>query len=223
MINTDNSAEALGLRSVADLNKENERKELGQEDFLELMTTQLQNQDPLEPMENGDFLGQIAQFSAVSGIQELQGSFETFSQSMVSSQALQATNLVGRTVLAPTGVAALEEGGVIKGVVGLPASSGQVTLTITDESGQTVRTLSLGQQPAGPVDFQWDGLMDDGAYAKPGAYHVSASALYSDGDTAVDAVLASEVNAVTLGNGGSLVLDLKGAGQVNFSDVLQIL
>ncbi len=223
MIETNNSTDTLGFRSVADLNKENERKELGQEDFLELMTTQLQNQDPFKPMENGDFLAQIAQFSTVDGIQGLETAFGEFSQSMVSNQALQASNIVGRNVLAPTGLAALEEGGAIKGVAELPAGSGQVTVTITDTAGQTVRRLSLGQQPAGPVEFQWDGLKDDGQYAAPGTYFVTSSALYSEGDTALDTALASKVNGVTLSKGGGLLLDLKGVGQLDFGEVRQIL
>jgi flagellar basal-body rod modification protein FlgD len=224
MINTDNSFESVGFRSLRELqSQDGKRSELGQEDFLELMTTQLQNQDPFEPMENGDFLAQIAQFSTVSGIQELQASFEKLSQSLVSNQALQASGLVGRSVLAPTGIAALEQEGGVKGVVEVPASSNEVQVTIHNASGETIRRLQLGSQPAGNAQFQWDGLKDDGTRAAPGSYFVAASGQYEGGQVALDTLLASEVESVTLGGDGGLLLDLRGIGPLGFKEVRQIL
>jgi len=84
--------------------EENSRTELGQQDFLELMITQFKNQDPFEPMDNGDFLGQLAQFSTVSGIESLNQGFAGLSESMQSDQILQAASLVGHTILASTPV-----------------------------------------------------------------------------------------------------------------------
>jgi flagellar basal-body rod modification protein FlgD len=224
MINTDNSFESVGFRSLRELqSQDGKRSELGQEDFLELMTTQLQNQDPFEPMENGDFLAQIAQFSTVSGIQELQASFEKLSQSLVSNQALQASGLVGRSVLAPTGIAALEQEGGVKGVVEVPASSNEVQVTIHNASGETIRRLQLGSQPAGNAQFQWDGLKDDGTRAAPGSYFVAASGQYEGSQVALDTLLASEVESVTLGGDGGLLLDLRGIGPLDFKEVRQIL
>lgn len=224
MINTDNSFEALGFRSLRDLQNENGKSaELGQEDFLKLMTTQLQNQDPMAPMENGDFLAQIAQFSTVSGIQDLQASFEKLSQSLVSNQALQASGLVGRSVLAPTGIAALGQDGGIRGSVQVPASSSDVQVTIHAANGETIRRLSLGSQPAGSAQFQWDGLKEDGTRAAPGSYFVAASGQYEDQQAALDTLLASEVESVTLGGDGGLLLDLRGIGPLDFKEVRQIL
>ncbi len=218
------SQDYANLRTLSELNsKNNDRTELGQADYLELMTTQLQNQDPFAPMENGDFLAQIAQFSAVSGIQELQTSFDQLSQSLVSNQALQATGLVGHSVLAPTGIGALEEGGSVKGVVDVPASSNKVSVTIFDNAGQTIRTLSMGGQAAGQAQFQWDGLMDNGEYAQPGSYFVAASANYNGSEVALDSQLYSTVDSVTLGRDGGLLLDLRGVGQLDFTNVSQIL
>jgi flagellar basal-body rod modification protein FlgD len=223
MINTD-SFDALGFRSLNTLHGEaDDRSKLGQADFLKLMTTQLQNQDPFAPMENGEFLAQIAQFSTVSGIQDLQASFEKLSQSLVSNQALQATNLVGRSVLAPTGVAALEQGGAVKGVVEVPASSNEVKVTIHAASGETIRNLHLGGQPAGNAHFQWDGIKDDGAHAAPGTYFVVASGQYDGRQVALDTLLSSTVDSVTLGGDGGLLLDLRGVGPLDFTQVRQIL
>jgi len=225
MIDTTNSTQNTLLRTVQDLSKQPDKtQQLGQDDFFRLMTTQLQNQDPTKPMDSENFLAQIAQFSMVSGIGNLQKSFDTLSQSLVSNQALQATNLVGRQVLAPSGVATLDANGGLKGSVDLPSASSQVTVSIQDASGQTIRRLELGSQTAGSVPFQWNGMKDDGTFAAPGRYLVTAEAVTSDGQTqAVDTLAASTVNSVTLNKDGGLMLDLNGVGPVDFSQVREIL
>lgn len=223
MIESDNGIPKDIFRTVQELNTTDDREELGQEDFLHLMTAQLENQDPFKPMENGDFLAQIAQFSTVSGIGDLQKSFDQLSQSLVSNQALQAANLVGRKVLAPTGVVALEQGSTVKGSVDLHAASSQVSVKIHDRSGQVIRQLELGSQAAGPVAFQWDGLRDDGTFAAPGNYLVQAEAAFDNGNEALETLVASQVNSVTLNNNGGLLLDLSGVGPLDFNEVRQIL
>ena len=223
MINTENGLQGFDFRSVQDLTVEKSRKELGQEEFLQLMTAQLQNQDPMKPMESGDFLTQIAQFSTVEGVGDLNESFAALSQSLVSNQALQAANLVGRSVLAPTGLAALAEGGTISGAVELPAASNDVSVNLYDQSGQLVRRLELGSQAAGEAAFQWDGLKDDGQFAPPGTYFVSAEANVDGRTEAIDTLLESRVRSVTLSNSGGLLLDLEGVGSLDFSEVAQIL
>jgi len=223
MIDSQNGIQGVEFRSVQDLNKESSRKDLGQEQFLELMTAQLQNQDPFKPMESGDFLTQIAQFSAVEGIGDLNDGFKELSASLVSNQALQASSLIGRSVLAPSGVAALPGGGSIRGSVQLPAASGEVTVSVYDQAGQLVRRMDLGSQAGGDVEFTWDGLRDDGQYAAPGNYFVNAEASIDGRTEAVDTLLASEVKSVTLSNSGGLLLDLNGIGSLDFSEVRQIL
>ncbi len=223
MIDSQNGIPGVEFRSVQDLNKENTRKELGQEEFLKLMTTQLQNQDPFKPMENGDFLAQIAQFSTVEGIGNLNTGFEELSSSLVSNQALQASSLIGRSVLAPTGVASLDQGGSIRGTAQIPAASSEVAVSVYDQAGQLVRRINLGSQAAGDVEFQWDGLRDDGQYATPGNYFVSAEASVDGRNEAVETLLASEVRSVTLSNSGGLLLDLDGIGSMDFNEVRQIL
>lgn len=223
MIDTQNGTQGIDLRTVNELNAKTADKAIGQQEFLKLMTTQLQNQDPFKPMESGDFLTQIAQFSTVEGIGDLNKGFAELSQSLVSNQALQATNLVGRQVLAPTGVAALEQGGTIRGSVELPAASGDVVVNVYDQAGQVVRRLELGAQSSGPVAFQWDGLKNDGTFAAPGAYFVSTEASIDGQYESVETLLASEVRSVTLSNSGGLLLDLNGIGSLDFKEVRQIL
>ncbi len=225
MINSPTSSLAdIGLRTLADAQKKaGDRQHLGQEDFLKLMVTQLRNQDPLQPMENGKFLTQIAQFSQVSGLADLQKSFKDLSHSLVSNQALQAAALVGRRVLVPTATGDLTKGGQLQGQLDLPQATGSVRIRVQDEHGQTVRQFDLGPQPSGPVPFHWDGHKDDGSAAAPGTYHVVAEALVDGKREAVDVALANRVRAVTLGQGGGLSLDVAGVGTMAFSDIKQIL
>ena len=223
MIDTQNGTQGINLRTVDELNAKTAKKGIGQEEFLKLMTTQLQNQDPFKPMESGDFLTQIAQFSTVEGIGELNKGFSQLSQSLVSNQALQATSLVGRQVLAPTGVAALSQGGTIRGNVELPSASGDVVVNVYDKAGQVVRRLELGAQSSGPVAFKWDGLKNDGTFAAPGSYFVSAEASIDGKYESVETLLVSEVRSVTLSNSGGLLLDLDGVGALDFKKVRQIL
>jgi flagellar basal-body rod modification protein FlgD len=197
------------------------RQSLGQEDFLRLMTAQLQNQDPFKPMENGEFLGQMAQFSTVSGIQELQTSFATLASSLSANQTLQAATLVGRSVLVPSSSGWLSEGEELRGAAFAP-SSGQVMVDIVDASGQTVRSLDLGTQPAGLASFSWDGLDDGGEAAAEGAYTLRARLVQGSSQTALETLAAGRVQSVGLSRDG-LTLDLLGLGPASLGDVLQIL
>src|SRR5262245_4718275 len=148
--------EGLGLRSPADTAPV-KQSELGQEDFLKLMITQFKNQDPFKPMENGEFLAQLAQFSTVKGLDDLNSSFANLSSSVVSNQALQASSLLGRTVLVDGNVGNLVAGGSLGGAVDLPSSASDVIVQISDRNGTLVRQIDLGTQGAGLARFTWDG------------------------------------------------------------------
>jgi flagellar basal-body rod modification protein FlgD len=223
MIQNQSALQGIDLRTLDDISARTTKKELGQEEFLKLMTTQLQNQDPMKPMESGEFLTQISQFSAVEGIGNLNKKFAALSDSLVSNQALQAAHLVGREVLAPTGLASLKEGGTVNGSIDLPAASSDVAVNIYDQAGQLIRRVELGSQAAGPVAFQWDGIRDDGQFAAPGTYFVSAEAGLDGNTETLETLLVSEVRSVTLSNSGGLLLDLDGIGSLDFSEVRQIL
>lgn len=198
------------------------KNELGQEDFLDLMVAQLRNQDPMKPMEDGEFLTQMAQFSTSTGIQELKDSFKSFSESMQSGQTLQAASLVGRSVLAPTGVGRLEEGGSLSGSIDLTESSSDVEVRIFNQAGERVRSIGLGQQAAGTVPFKWEGLDDQGQPLPAGDYLIEASANTGNGAEAVETLIATEVENVTLNRSGGLLLGLNGGRTLELSEVRQI-
>jgi len=224
MANVDFSRiQSLGLAQQDKVKDTGKESDLAQGDFLKLMVTQLNNQDPLEPMDNGDFLGQIAQFSTVTGIEGLQTSFSDFASSLSSDQALQGAGLIGRSVFAPLSDGLLTEGGSISGELTLPTSSGDVSVKITDSSGQLIKTISLGTQAAGSVPFNWDGTLENGELAPAGSYSINAQALIDGQNFELDTNLLAEVDSVTLASAGKgLQLNLKGLGSVSFSDVSRI-
>ncbi|PCI19810.1 MAG: flagellar hook capping protein [Piscirickettsiaceae bacterium] len=216
-----NTLQSLGLANQTQTKKSS--SDLGQGDFLKLMVTQLENQDPLDPQDSGEFLGQIAQFSTVTGIQGLQASFSDFASSIANDQALQAANVVGRKVIVPLQAGILTEGGKIEGELSLPASSPDVSIKITDQSGQLIKTINLGSQAAGPVSFVWNGLKEDGSVAPAGNYSVDAEARIDGQNFDLDTQLVADVESVTLGGvGGGLKLNLVGLGSVDFSSVTKI-
>ena len=214
---------SLGLSTTG--NSTQQKQSLGQEQFLKLLTTQLTHQDPMKPMDNGEFLGQMAQFSTVSGIQDLQASFKDFANSISSDQALQAAGLVGRYVSAPGQQALLSAGGTVSGDFNLPSSSSQVTLKIINpQTGETVRDLNLGPQASGTNPFVWDGMDNSGQFANPGVYTLQTEAIIDGVNTALTTNIKSLVSSVTMGSGSSgLQVNLTGLGPVKFNQIKQIL
>lgn len=197
--------------------------ELGQSDFLTLMITQFQNQDPFEPMDNGEFLGQLAQFSTVSGIDSLNASFDGLSGALRDEQALQAADLVGRKVVALSDTAYFDGAASVAGSVVLEAAAGSVQIDIVDASGELVQRLDLGQQQTGPVSFTWDGLGADGEAAPPGEYGLQARVVRGQNVESVPTLIEASVESVTLGQfGGSMTLNIEGGGSLALSQVYQI-
>ena len=226
MTNTINmtTLQQLGLAPAPASGAATGSNSLGQNDFLTLMLAQMQNQDPLQPMDNGQFLSQMAQFSTATGIQNLQSSFGTLSNALTSNQALQAAGLVGRQVLVPAQQGTLPASGGLNGAVNLTTSTPDLAVNIYDASGALVRHLDLGTQAAGLVSFHWDGLTDNGQTAAPGTYQISAAALVGGQAQAADTLLASTVQGVTLGQGGQgVTLNLAGQGSVDLSSVREIM
>lgn len=212
------------LRQVAPVPEQKPNDELGQADFLKLMVTQFQNQDPFEPLDNGDFLGQLAQFSTVNGITELNDSFGGLADSVQGDQVLQAANLVGHRVLAENDVAFLGAEGSLAGAVDLNASVSNVEVEITDASGQLVQRLELGQQPPGMARFEWDGTTSDGERAPEGHYLVTVRTLSGTQVESAETLLESDIESVTLGQfGQGMTLNLPGGTTMSLSQVRRII
>ncbi|MHC8331877.1 flagellar hook assembly protein FlgD [Pseudomonas sp. LB3P25] len=198
-------------------------KALGKDAFLQLLVTQLKNQNPLEPQDNGAFVAQLAQFSSLEGITTLNDTVSGLASNYNSSQALQASSLVGRSVIAPGGSAVVDTSKSFNGTIAVPASADPVTVKITNADGKVVRTIDLGSQAAGTSSFIWDGKNDAGEVATAGTYTFGATATYDGKATSLVTYLPATVNSVTISQtGGELMLNLAGLGSIALSKVQTI-
>jgi len=198
-------------------------EELGQDEFLELMTTQLQNQDPLAPMENGDFIAQLAQFGTVEGIGELQASFDELTAVMTASDASDAASLVGKSVLSEGEVARFTEDGGLTGAVDVPDAVSNMQVQIETIGGVLVDSFNLDDQPAGMASFKWDGKLADGTTAPAASYVVRATGAGAQGPESLKTFVGSRVDSVSIGgNGKDIVLNLAGLGAKPLSEVSQL-
>jgi len=223
--NVDNNPyAALGLTlNQTTAAEENDSGALATEDFLALMTTQLQNQDPLKPMDSGDFLGQIAAFSTVSGIGDLNTSFNNFAATQQSNLALQGSSLVGRTVFVPSSIGVLSAEDGLKGQINVPEPVTDLKVQIYAESGELLRTIEMGGAD-GYTDFTWDGFNENGEAMTPGTYQFLASGTIDGDNTAFGTATLGKVESVLVGGGNQgLILNLAGIGAVPFSEALEIL
>lgn len=207
--------------------------ELGRDAFLELMLAQMQNQDPLSPQDNTEMVAQLAQFSQVENLDQLANSFDELSNNLMSGQTLQATSLVGRSVSVEGKSADLVANGLVSGSFNLPSSSGDVKVSIYDDSGNLIDTVPLGTQSQGDVLFRWDGfnfevdgeLLDWQSSHEngvgPGSYTFKAVADLSGETTELGMALSHNVNSVTVEDSGEMTLNLAGVGPVSMSQVKQ--
>jgi len=181
--------------------------------FLKLLVAQMQNQDPLNPMDNAQVTSQMAQINTVSGIEKLNASVTALSSQFVQMQALQGASLVGHDVVVPGDKLSITDG-VAQGGFELSNAADQVKVEVLSASGQVVDTLNLGAQGSGLHSFVWDaGTADDSkglrfrVSAKSGASSLTTTALMRDRVAAVNA------------SGDTLTLELQRAGSVPYSAI----
>ncbi|NEX16970.1 MAG: flagellar basal body rod modification protein [Halochromatium sp.] len=201
------------------------------ESFLLLLTTQLQNQDPLNPLENAEMTSQIAQINTVSGIEQLNETLQMITGQIDANQALQASALVGKGVLVAGDRVLLEqdEDGVAYTTpfgIELQAPAENVCVTITGADGAVISQFDTGPVEAGVTSFRWDGLNTEGDVAASGAYTVSLEAVDADEEVITgESLQYAEVLGVTpQDENGQVSLDLGAIyGQMGLDAIRQIL
>jgi flagellar basal-body rod modification protein FlgD len=192
--------------------------------FLKLLVTQLNNQDPLNPMQNAELTSQLAQMSTVSGIEKLNSTLSGLVSQTGSNQVLQAASLIGYNVLSPGNQIATtapkdgEEPATVPFAVQLPGTAGDVQIKIVDAAGRTVRTLEVGSMAEGVNAVAWDGKADDGSTVPVGNY--SFTVVASNDGTAVEATALTfaQVAAVKQGTNG-VTLELANGRSISLDDV----
>ena len=214
--------------AAAAANAKNAKKtELNQEDFLTLMITQLKNQDPMKPLDPSQYVGQLAQFSQVSGISDMNKQITALSDSLRGNQVLGGASLIGRTVVAPGNSIYLPESDGVtprgpQGLVNVPAGASAVQLQVKDSSGALIKTVALDTNK-GPQAFSWDGTTNTGAAAAAGGYKISVVDKVGDQNVSLDTSVAAHVSSVALDpSTGALMLDTDSLGEVAMSDVQRV-
>lgn len=198
------------------------RNELGRDAFLKLLVAQLQNQDPTNPQENGEFVAQLAQFSQLEESQKLSSSFEKFATAFQSTQHLQATSLVGRPVHVKTDFTMLSDSGAVSVLAEFDNAVQSASLSVYNQSGELVDSFALGQQSAGRKEFIWTGYDANDERFPPGNYFFQVNVSNAGINEDVPIYLSANVNSVTIESGGSLTLNLAGVGKVSMADIIQI-
>jgi flagellar basal-body rod modification protein FlgD len=216
---TENIFSDIGINSPRG-NDTTPNKELGQSDFLALLTTQLANQDPLSPTDSKEFISQMSQFASVDSLQSLVNKFDDLSSSLTSNQALQASSLVGRSVLIPSSVGFVPDDTGLSGQINVPTRASNLRFEIRDEAGQLVRRIDVGDRDAGDIEFYWDGRNEDGEFLGRGQYEVAAFGVVNGATEQLPTSIRAQVQSVNLGaSAGGIFLNLTGLGQINFNDV----
>jgi flagellar basal-body rod modification protein FlgD len=203
------------------------KTELNQEDFLTLMITQLKNQDPMKPLDPSQYVGQLAQFSQVSGLAEMNKQITGLTESLRGNQVLDGAALIGRTVVAEGNKIYLppvdgENPRGPHGLIDVPAGASSVQLVVKDSSGAQVKTVAL-ETKKGPQAFSWDGTTNTGAAAAAGGYKIEVIAKVGNENISLKTSVAANVGSVALDpNTGALVLDTDALGELDMSDVERV-
>ncbi|MBL6812432.1 MAG: flagellar biosynthesis protein FlgD [Luminiphilus sp.] len=210
--------------------KANSMTDMGADDFLTLMVAQLQHQDPTKPMDNTEFVAQLAQFSTSTGVQELNESFSGLSASLTSSQMLQATDLVGRQVSTESNVGFLEAAtdqdgeavGVLDATVSLGGNRGGM-LYVQDMTGQLVYSAALPADATGDFQIRWGGTDASGNMMPPGSYRISAEANVGGEMASVPVYAHSRVQSVSINPAtGTASLNLVDGSKLSFAEIRNI-
>ena len=197
--------------------------ELDQSDFLSLIVTQLQNQDPTNPADTSEFTSQLAQFSTVEGISELNDSFARFADAFTGSQTTEAINLVGRSVITGTNTGYLNEGADLSATLDLPSATSDAVIFIQDQFGSLVGQFNTGSLGDGLQEFAWDGTDLNGEPLEEGIYRISAEAVINGQSQSVPVYVHNEVESVVLDNASnSYELRLADGSSADISEVFGI-
>lgn len=196
---------------------------MDQSDFLTLMTAQMKNQDPFDPVDNTQMVAQMAQFSSLAGISEMNTTLQAIAAKLGGTTTTDLVSWVGRTVLTEGNTAYPRTDGALGGVIELGSDAADVNVVIEGPNGEILKNVSLGAATKGQIEFEWDGSTDTGEDAGDGPFKIRVAAQNADGGAVTAKPLVwAPVTAVAMGSDGNPVLTLPGIGQVSTTAVRKI-
>ena len=211
----------LGVKTQEEVKKQGNKNTLGQEDFLKLMTAQLQNQDPFAPMDNGDFIAQMAQFSTVTGITEINNNLTNLGSKLEPNRVATAAQFLGHSVLVPGQIASPDDKGEIHGIIDLPGYSNDVGLTFTGPSGEIVHTMNLGSNEKGLVGFSWVDIPEE---IKKNKTRLTIQAYAGNGEASdglTTAVYNKVIAASAPKHSEDVILETRDYGEISASEAIK--
>ena len=186
--------------------KKDSEEALGRETFLTMLVAQLQNQDPLNPMDGTDFSAQLAQFSQLEQLMNLNESMDNLAQSFAENSETELMSYVGRQVTGLVDTMEVSQGSVSGGFFSVEKNA-DVIVRISDESGTTIRSINMGTMESGSHLINWDGTNDDGDAVDDGSYTYTVYANYGSGYAEVENSVTGTAEGVAYSNGkGYLVV-----------------
>ncbi len=199
------------------------RDQLDQADFLRLLTTQLKNQDPMNPADNNAFIAQMAQFAQVSGLSRIEAALGDLGARFDDSRLSAATGYIGKSVLVDATRAQPDAQGALSGAVDVPQPVDTLTLRLRNDTGALIRDIDLGPQTKGRVAFAWDGRDQSGQPAGQAPVRIEIEARTANGPVALTPQVHARVTAISLGAAGQpAALQLAGLGSVPLSAIHEI-
>jgi flagellar basal-body rod modification protein FlgD len=192
-----------------------------QDRFMTMLVAQMQNQDPLNPLDNAQVTSQLAQLSTVTGVDKLNSTMEALMGSYQTSQSLQAASMIGHGVLSSGSGVDLADKVALMGVE-LTQPVDKLEVTVYDITGKEVQKINLGAQQPGTIPVPWDGKAADGTDSPAGHYTFKVEASLGNEKVTATPLQFGMVASVTTGAQG-VKLNVPGLGEVKFTDVRQIL
>lgn len=197
-------------------------KEIGKDSFLKLLVAQMKYQDPMNPMEGTEFTAQLAQYTSLEQLTQINEQFTGMNTSLKTQNAYQAVDLVGKEVLADGNSFQVQKGASTGAILNLPEAAAETYIDIYDEDGDFVRGIQLGAVAAGQHSITWDALDARGKSVPDGQYAFEFTAYDADGlNIPVETQIAGKVDGVVL-NGSEEAILLIGKLGVKLSDIKEI-
>lgn len=208
---------------VKDQGKSKTSEEMGKQDFLTLFTAQLKNQDPLDPVKNEAFVAQLAQFSQLEALTNMQGSLDNFVTSMSGERMLNSASLIGKKVAVTDTPTLVTQGGGINGSIDLPFGASGIQVNVQDSQGRLVQELIAGPQAPGTMPVAWNGKDAAENPVPTGLYRLSATAVVNGKNVTVPVNTLSTVRAIATNPGdGSVSVEVDGGKSILLTDVKRV-
>ena len=216
------------IRTMADVRAEREQPvgggDLDRNAFLRLFTTQLQNQNPLDPMKNEQFVAQLAQFSTLEATYSMSDSLGKFVESQQTERMLRSSSLLGKQVFAPQVEMQQRGGDRLDGVVQVDQVFDRLQLYVVDAAtGQIVNQIDMGPQIPGELPFTWNGGTFEGDQAPEGVYRFQAVGTTGDLTSEVPVLSATRIKSVAWDAGlEEIFVEIEDGRTIALSEISQI-